>query len=302
MANGIYERLLAAEVTHNLAREWDQSRLQYLRNAIMGVVANPVLPSVTEVETCFGTRMHIDLRDKVCQDIFVHKSYEIDISLFLAKTLTSGDVFFDIGAHYGYFSSLASVLVRPQGKVIAWEPGRRALAFLARNVEHLGNVIWRDRAVGESNGFVDYTDFGVEYGAFNTIKDNIRSPVNVEGTRERVARESLDEFFATSGVSCTVLKVDAESAESEIIKGAKELLTRNRPAVILEVGDFDHVQSSGIPDTRDLIDMMGDLRYRPYQFRTGRLEGHKIQPRGKYNYMNLIFLPVGKSSRWSIHA
>jgi len=48
--------------------------------------------------------------------------------------LRPGDVFLDVGCHYGIYSVLASKLVGPEGRVIAVEPHPGALEVLRENV------------------------------------------------------------------------------------------------------------------------------------------------------------------------
>ena len=51
----------------------------------------------------------------------------------LRETLKSGDIFFDIGAHIGWYSLNAAQIVGEKGKVIAFEANPNCFADLGKN-------------------------------------------------------------------------------------------------------------------------------------------------------------------------
>ena len=61
-------------------------------------------------------------------------SYEYQKQSIFKKTVKSGYVVYDIGAHVGFYTLLSSVLVGTQGKVIAFEPVQRNLEYLKKHV------------------------------------------------------------------------------------------------------------------------------------------------------------------------
>jgi hypothetical protein len=62
--------------------------------------------------------------------------YEPDVSHILGKVLREGDVVIDVGANIGFFTVLASLLVGPAGRVVAFEPEADNLARLRANLAH----------------------------------------------------------------------------------------------------------------------------------------------------------------------
>ena len=70
-----------------------------------------------------GVRLWVDLQDPyVGRLIYTYRTYEPTSTAYLRKSLTSGLVFVDVGAHVGYFTTLAAGLVGKSGRVIAIEP------------------------------------------------------------------------------------------------------------------------------------------------------------------------------------
>ena len=95
---------------------------------------------------------------------------------------------------------------------------------------------------------------------------------------------TLDQFRDSLGKPVSLLKIDAESAEREILAGGREFLERDRPVVSVEVGDSGAAQES-----RSLVDDFRNLDFRPWEFQGGRFSRHV--PREVYAYDNLIFAP-----------
>src|ERR671919_200683 len=49
-------------------------------------------------------------------------SYEYAMRHLFERTVERGDIVYDVGAHVGFYTLLASVLVGPTGRVLAFEP------------------------------------------------------------------------------------------------------------------------------------------------------------------------------------
>jgi hypothetical protein len=81
-----------------------------------------------------------------------------------------------------------------------------------------------------------------------------------------------------------LIKIDAESMELEILKGARRTLERGVPLLTIETGDYD---VAGAPTTRECIRYLSALGYRAFEFKAGRLVPH--HGRSAYRYGNLYF-------------
>jgi len=86
-------------------------------------------------DTFFGVPMHLQL--PVGTEIYLGKGKahpaETKLARFLIQQLKPGDIFIDVGAHYGYFSLLASQLVGTTGKVFAFEAAPETYKCLQKN-------------------------------------------------------------------------------------------------------------------------------------------------------------------------
>ncbi|MGQ0507673.1 MAG: FkbM family methyltransferase, partial [Myxococcaceae bacterium] len=80
-------------------------------------------------------RFECDLRNTLAREVYFTGQYEPQETCLVRAILKPGDTFVDVGAHWGYFSILASTLIGGSGKVLAIEADPRIHRTLARNVE-----------------------------------------------------------------------------------------------------------------------------------------------------------------------
>jgi FkbM family methyltransferase len=151
-------------------------------------------------------------------------TYEPEQTAVVRSVVGAGDVVLDIGAHAGYYSLLSSLLAGPSGAVWAFEPDPRNHAALQRHlrINRRSNVSAVRAAVADVRGVAR---FQAGHGS-GTGKLSPHGPVEVEVIR-------LDDFCGERGIRPTVLKIDVEGAELEVLAGAPRLLERERPAILL---------------------------------------------------------------------
>src|SRR5215472_4923617 len=78
--------------------------------------------------TFFDRDMSVHLPDLVGVKLYQYGFFEEGLTRALIKMLPPGGVFIDIGAHVGYYTLLASLLVGSKGHVVAFEPTPRTHA------------------------------------------------------------------------------------------------------------------------------------------------------------------------------
>ena len=104
-------------------------------------------------ETFFGKPMKVLLPSGL--DIFLVKGKshdsEIRLAKFILNYLSKGDTFIDIGAHFGYFSLLASKIVGEQGNVFAYEASANTFNVLQKNTESEKNIQLFHRAIADKD-------------------------------------------------------------------------------------------------------------------------------------------------------
>ena len=152
-------------------------------------------------------------------------SYESEKQKVFEKYIHAENVVFDIGAHAGFYSLLASILVGPRGKVLAFEPLPRNIRFLHEHlrINHVTNVRVINSAVGDRKGIARFSDTGDSFQGRLTIDGEIQ--VNVV---------CLDNLWEQAELPLPdVIKLDVEGAEFAVLLGAERLIHTARPIIFL---------------------------------------------------------------------
>jgi FkbM family methyltransferase len=168
----------------------------------------------------------IDVTDVSGRMSFFYSSpYRKQVVDAMMTALKPGDVFLDVGAHFGYFSIIAARVVGPSGRVVAFEPHERMQdelrTLVARNrVERIVEIV--PAAVVEKD--TDITLYTSEGSAAHSTVEPDRSPTRNLKLRPStvVHGTSLDEWLArrptlASRVRC--IKIDVQGAESRVVAG-----------------------------------------------------------------------------------
>jgi FkbM family methyltransferase len=153
----------------------------------------------------------------------------------LSAHLRPGDVYFDVGAHIGFFVLCAATLVGERGRIVALEPDPQNFSILQANVERneLQGVTAMQAAAWSASGKVTFgrpawasgRSEGRVMGYDSPIEQSKASEVSVPAVR-------LDDI---PGVVPGVVKMDIEGAETEACKGAERLIAEKRTVWIVEV-------------------------------------------------------------------
>jgi FkbM family methyltransferase len=166
------------------------------------------------------------------------KDYEESSFKFFKKYAKQGGVTLDIGAHIGLYSVFFSKLTN--GKVYSFEP-TPSTAVVLRNTIGINkcskNVTVVEAAVSEKPGVATFYSNDVDVSDSNSLVDFKLENFKREGAYE-VAVVSVDDFRLQHGLKISILKIDAEGVELEVLKGAKETFLQDRPIGILGLHPF----------------------------------------------------------------
>lgn len=161
---------------------------------------------------------------------------ELSVQHVIANHLVPGSVFYDIGANVGFFTVLGARLVGTGGFVAALEPVPSAAALARRNclLNGFTNVQVIERAASNVNGSGALVLARHIGGAALSIV-----PRSEDATSEiEVRTTTVDSLVAGSAlVAPTLVKIDVEGAEAEVLDGMAETITRHRPTIVCEIDD-----------------------------------------------------------------
>jgi FkbM family methyltransferase len=200
-----------------------------------------------------------------------------------------GDHTVDIGMHLGYFTTLLATLVGPEGRVHSFEPtpSTRELAF--HNTSRFPWVTVHPNAMWSHRTEMKFHDYGIKHMAFNSFTSARLDHEFATVKEHTVEAVSLDSFREVLSRRINFIKIDAETAEEQILHGAERLLSNDRPVLSLEIGD----EAGELGRSRKLIELLESMDYTPWEFLEHSFKRHQI--RDAYIYDNLIFAPAGKS-------
>lgn len=183
--------------------------------------------------------------------------------------------FLDVGAWKGYFSLLAASHLASRPTAYAFDMRPSGIASINEKVQGLslpGRV--EGRLVGFSDRHVGSTKIW-----YSRMKMFEREPEPSEyreapwrrlkfllkGNKERGLQTvdllvtSLDQYCTDHGLVPQLIKIDVDGYEGKVLRGARDLLTRVRPTIFLELHK-DEVQRDGI--LRDqVVGMLFDAGY-----------------------------------------
>ena len=149
----------------------------------------------------------------------------------VAQFVRPGSVVVDVGANRGVYTYFMSRAVGPRGRVLAYEPQPDLAAYVQAGMARAHNVTVRPVALGEQLGTAELTipsrDGRPEPG-WATLRANVGP-----GRKAVVDVTTLDDELPDDDVS--FMKIDVEGFELQVIQGARKLLQRARPVVLLEI-------------------------------------------------------------------
>ncbi len=152
-------------------------------------------------------------------------SYEYEKQTLFAEIIKEGSIVYDIGAHVGYYTLLASELTGPGGKVIAFEPLPENIRYMKEHLRlnRCKNVTVYEAAVAEHSGSTFF-----EYGKSN-YTGNLSSEADL-----KIKMVSLDDLFSRGEIPIPdYMKIDVEGAELLVLSGAKSILVNCHPTILL---------------------------------------------------------------------
>ena len=182
----------------------------------------------------FGTKIYFPPDSGAFKALCAQGIYEIDNTRVLTALTRAGTTCFDIGANIGLMT--AELLAEPgDRRVVSFEPSPSVAPFLRRTVAASGmGDRWRlvEKAMGVQSGSADFVVTKGTGGLYDGLKDTQRA---AENAAARVEISTLDlEWDRLGRPEVSMVKIDVEGAEIDVLNGGKEFLRAQRPAVLLE--------------------------------------------------------------------
>lgn len=182
------------------------------------------------IQTIHGFKLIIDPSvDKGVElSLYETGTYEKGILSVIKKKINPEGIFVDVGANIGLMSIFVSHNF-PKAQIHSFEAHPITHQILLDNIRLNGckNIQTHQIALGSSKGEVElYDNWEVNRGgaSFKVKKGNQGGHI--------VASDLLDNIL---NVAVSLIKIDVEGAELEVLLGAKELIKNSSPALIIEI-------------------------------------------------------------------
>lgn len=188
---------------------------------------------------------------------------QLEIAYPMLRALQKGDTAIDVGANIGFFTCLMSKMVGDSGHVVSYEPAPDNLQVLHHNVRanQMTNTLlipkpcWSKEQElvlhlnADNRSSHSIYDPGEWY-------DNIMSRANPEAIPTHT---TLLDIAPCAHDKVRLIKIDAEGADMEVLKGAKGLLTKHRvPFIIFEFNPMGmHQAGWTAPECRQFMRELG---------------------------------------------
>jgi FkbM family methyltransferase len=202
------------------------------RTRVAALIARRSIDPRVSYRTPLGIVLRVDPSD-LFQVAMLTGFHEPRITRLIAREVPAGSVALDVGHMIGYFSLLMAKRTGPGGEVHAFDPDPRAHRCLVENVSR-NSMPWITANLLALGAHAGTAQFGIhERMGWSSTKE-------VKAFRDwtSVPMQTLDSYVAEHEIDparISVIKVDAEGGELEVLEGARDTLAAGAPHVVVEV-------------------------------------------------------------------
>lgn len=203
----------------------------------LGTAFGLFLHHEVQAKTFWGRRMILPLWDIGSFSLYLFGMLggpEYKLTKFLVKHLKDEDVFYDVGANYGFYTYLAQELIF-NGEVHAFEPLPNVFEYLGRNADSRKGVFLNNIALAAQSGTIPFFDasFG-RHSAGSTMRESAVIAHGLAYQKIEVPALTLADY-AKDHRAPTIMKIDTEGSEADVVSGGLSVLSKNHPLIIMEI-------------------------------------------------------------------
>lgn len=228
------------------------------------------IPQKVKLKT--GSKMKVVLPDTLSIVVSYDGDFEPEVTNMMKKVLKPGNVFFDVGAHFGLRTIQAVDITNRDIKIVAFEPSSFQLKVLKENTKFFRQVTIVPKVVSNNSGrklpfyVFDYRFIGSNTLDKPRLSDRDMKTALSKSRKILVETVSLDSYCRSTGVAPDLIKVDVENHEMQVLIGAKYLLNKLRPKIILEIGNINRSDSDS---TEACLKYLSNIGY-SFQYWNGK--------------------------------
>lgn len=242
-----------------------------------------------EVPWYDGLRVRFYLSNDTTKQAFIAGCFEPNEFAFLDGLLKPGMTFIDAGGNEGLYTLFAAARVGPGGRVLAFEPSAREFSRLRENVHinHLKQVEAVKAALSDRGGTAPLRVAEDNHAGHNTLGDFAYNTATLH--HEDVPLVRLDDAVRERNIArVDVIKIDVEGHELALLRGARAVLERDHPVLLLELND-GALNKQGT-DAVEVVELLTELGYAIRVFDSE--SGEVVSAEGRPLSENLVAVPV----------
>ncbi len=188
-------------------------------------------------------RFYVDpINDVIKNHIRMGHLWEPHLVDLIQKYTVPGTVVLDIGAHIGTHTLILANAVGDNGHVLAFEPQPKIFRELFFNMHLNGikNVSYFWAGVGSHEGEIELSPF---------TNGNEGGTGLYGGTGSFVQLMTIDSLKLEN---VSLMKIDVEGQENQVLAGAKETILRCRPVILIEIMGGNEIATAS-QEVREMI-------------------------------------------------
>jgi FkbM family methyltransferase len=224
--------------------------------------------------------------------MFGNIPHEIYETLLINKLAKNCNIMVDIGAHIGFYSCLMWSSMEKNASVFAFEPHPFTYSYLKANSLSRFGIFAHQFIIGESEGPL----------AFYCSKVcSLSSAVRKTGEKIYIDSTNLDSFFRKLNLIGKIdfIKVDTEGGELSVLRGARDIISAEKPPIWMIEFDNNFLDELKISD-EDVFQQLSDNgKYRIFVFDQSKsvlIELDKISQRD--SSVNVFFIPESRLNQF----
>ncbi|WP_228851087.1 FkbM family methyltransferase [Aegicerativicinus sediminis] len=259
---------------------------QSVRNRIISIKEGEVLKLGFKKRSLTGSCFFGNTSDFHAFKFAIHGYFDWR-NIVLAKKLFQikpGNII-EVGANIGTETiSYADITSQLNYKTLAFEPLPSNFSILEKNkvLNKLDNLEIFDCLVSDKNGLINFKiPAGNNSGSGHIVQDTEKTLTDLI----KIPVSSLDELIPQENIS--IIFIDVEGMEFQVIKGALNLIRTNRPSIVLEV-NRKFLENRGQTSVSELMQLFNSLSYNCYyinRFSIERVDKKKLKVNKNKNWI-----------------
>ncbi|MEA5581127.1 FkbM family methyltransferase [Nodularia harveyana UHCC-0300] len=182
----------------------------------------------------FDTKVFFPKNSIIYQKYLTEGVYEKENIKIIINLLSDNSFYFDIGANIGLMA--IPILKKVDScTVVSFEPSPNSVSYLKRTLKgSLFTNRWFliEKAVGAEMGELEFCFSFKNLGAYDGFRNTNRMPITGKTT---VPVTTIDlEWKNREKPKVSVIKIDVEGAEMEVLKGAIQCIQQEKPSILIE--------------------------------------------------------------------